>query len=70
MGKQYMKSHLDIWTYERRSRSLRVPAKEDTVIVAVELEPWRSSRDILQELGLSQKRVFRELHDHQLHPYH
>jgi hypothetical protein len=36
-----------------RPRTVRTPGNEDLIIAAVEREPWRSSRDISQELGLS-----------------
>jgi hypothetical protein len=45
-------------------------ANEDAIIAAVEQEPWRSSRNITQVLGLPQPRVLKVLHDNQLHPYH
>jgi hypothetical protein len=53
-----------------RPRTVRTPANEDDIISAVEREPWRSSRDIARELGLSQPRVLEVLHGDQLHPYH
>jgi hypothetical protein len=53
-----------------RPRTVRTPANEDAKIAAVEREPWRSSRDIARELGLSQPRVLEVLHDNQLNPYH
>jgi hypothetical protein len=53
-----------------RPRTVRTPANEDAILAAVEREPWRSSRDIVRELGLSQPRVLEILHDDQLHPYH
>jgi hypothetical protein len=53
-----------------RPRTVRTPANEDAIIAAVEREPWRSSRDIARELGLSQPRILEVLHDDQLHPYH
>jgi hypothetical protein len=53
-----------------RPRTVRPPANEDAITAAVEREPWRSSRDIARELGLSQPRVLEVLHDDQLHPYH
>jgi hypothetical protein len=48
-----------------RPRTVRTPANEDAIIAAVEREPWRSSRDIARELGLSQRRVLEVLHDDQ-----
>jgi hypothetical protein len=51
-------------------RTVRTPANEDAIIAALEREPWRSSRDIARELGLSQLRVLEVLHADQLHPYH
>jgi hypothetical protein len=36
-----------------RSGTLRTPANEDTIIAAVEREPWRISSDIVREMGLS-----------------
>jgi hypothetical protein len=53
-----------------RPRTVQTPANEDDIITVVEREPWRSSRDIARELGLSQQRVLEVLHDDQLHPYH
>jgi hypothetical protein len=44
------------------------PTNNDSIIAAVEQEPWRSSQHIAQELGLSKLRVF-ELHNDQSHPY-
>jgi hypothetical protein len=43
-------------------------ANQSAIIVAVEREPWRSSRDIALDLGLSQLRVFEVLFDDQLEP--
>jgi hypothetical protein len=51
-------------------QTVRTRANVDAIISAVEQEPWRSSRDITRELGLSQLRVLEVLHDTQLHPYH
>jgi hypothetical protein len=53
-----------------RPGTVRTPANEDAIIAAVEREPWRSSRDIERELGLSQPKVLEVLLDDQLHPYH
>jgi hypothetical protein len=53
-----------------RPRTVRTPANEDATIAALEREPWRSSRDIAREFGLSQPKVLEVLHDCQLHPYH
>jgi hypothetical protein len=53
-----------------RPPTVRTPANEDDTTAAVEREPWRSSRDIARELGLSQPRVFEVLHDDQVRPYH
>jgi hypothetical protein len=53
-----------------RPRTVRTPANEDTIIAAAEREPWRSSRDIAKEFGLSQPSVLKVLHDDQLHSYH
>jgi hypothetical protein len=36
-----------------RPRTVPTPANEDAIIAAVEREPWRISRDIARELGLS-----------------
>jgi hypothetical protein len=47
-----------------RPRTVRTP--EDAIIATLEREPWRSSRDIAREYGLSQQRAFEELHDGQL----
>jgi hypothetical protein len=53
-----------------RPRTVRTPANEDAITAAVEREPWKSSRDIARELGLSQQRGLEVLHDDQLHSYH
>jgi hypothetical protein len=53
-----------------RPRTIRTPANEDAITAAVGREPWRSSRDIARESGLSQQRVLEVLHDDQLQPYH
>jgi hypothetical protein len=52
-----------------RQLTAREPANEDVIPAAAERKLWRSSRDIAQELGLSQPRVIEVLHDDQLHPY-
>jgi hypothetical protein len=39
-----------------RPRTVRTPSNEDAVIAAVGRGPWRSSRVIARELGLSQPR--------------
>jgi hypothetical protein len=49
---------------------VRTPTNEDAITADVERDPWRSSRDIARELGLSQPRVPEALHGEQLHPYH
>jgi len=48
-----------------RPRIVRTSAKEDAIIAAVERAPWRSSRDIVLELELSQLRVLELLHYYQ-----
>jgi hypothetical protein len=52
------------------SRTVRRPANEDAIIAAVEQEPWRSSRDITRELGVSKPRVHQLLHDSCIHTTH
>jgi hypothetical protein len=48
-----------------RPRTVRTPANEDAIIVAMEREPSRISRHIARQLGLSQPRILDVLH-----PYH
>jgi hypothetical protein len=40
-----------------RSWTLQTPSNEDAIIAVVEREPWRTSRDIAREFGLSQTGV-------------
>jgi hypothetical protein len=51
-------------------RTVQTLANGDTLIAAVEREPWRSSRDIGRELRLSQYRILEIFQDDQLLPYH
>jgi hypothetical protein len=48
--------------------TLHTPANEHAVTAAVGQEPWRSSCDNSQDMGLSHPRVPKVLHDDQLHP--
>jgi hypothetical protein len=50
---------LTVWT----------PTKEYAKTAAVERQPWRSSRDIVPELRLSEPKVFEVLLDHQSEKY-
>jgi len=52
-----------------RSRILRTSAKEDAIIAAVERGPWRSPRDIVLELELSQLKVLELLHYDRRQPH-
>jgi hypothetical protein len=51
-------------------QSVWAPATEDAIILAVERDPSRSSRDIARELELPQVPVLNTLHDDELQPYH
>jgi hypothetical protein len=53
-----------------RQRTVRTQGNEDTIVAAVEREPWRSSRDIARELRLSEPSVLEVQHDDQLRPDH
>jgi hypothetical protein len=44
-------------------------ASQSTFYIAVEREPWRISRGIMTELGLSHPTAFQIFRDDQLHPY-
>jgi hypothetical protein len=53
-----------------RPWTVQIPAYKDAKTTAVERQPWRSSRNIVPELGLSEPKVFEVLLDHHSVPYH
>ena len=52
-----------------RPWTVQTPAYKDVKTAAVERQSWRSSRNIVPELGLSEPKVFEVLLDHQSVPY-
>jgi hypothetical protein len=46
-----------------RCRIVRTPANEEAIFVDVNRQPWGSSSDVAQELGLYQQRILDFLHD-------